>query len=120
MKFKNPTFEETSSKEWLLTNGIGGYASTTINGGNTRRYHGLLVASKNPPTQRQVLVSGIEESISERRDTCIEISTNKYSGVIHPQGFQPLLPNLDYDKRHLSNPLLLLFHNIYGTLLATQ
>ena len=90
MKFKNPTFEETSSKEWLLTNGIGGYASTTINGGNTRRYHGLLVASKNPPTQRQVLVSGIEESISERRDTCIEISTNQYSGVIHPKGFQYL------------------------------
>ena len=88
MKFKNPAFEETSSKEWLLTNGIGGYASTTINGGNTRRYHGLLVASKNPPTQRQVLVSGIEESISERRDTCIEISTNQYSGVVHPQGFQ--------------------------------
>ncbi len=90
MKFKDTPFETLASKEWLYTNGIGGYASTTISGMNTRRYHGLLVASKNPPTQRQVLVSGIAESISERRDTFIEISTNQYPGAIHPKGYQYL------------------------------
>jgi len=39
------TFERGIEKEWLLANGIGGYASSTIIGANTRRYHGLLVAS---------------------------------------------------------------------------
>jgi len=90
MIFKSPSFESVSSKEWLVTNGIGGYASSTICGANTRRYHGLLVDSKNPPTQRHVLVSGIGECISERRDTCIEISANQYPGTIHPQGHQYL------------------------------
>ena len=90
MKFRTPTFEAASSKEWLITNGIGGYASTTICGTNTRRYHGLLIASKNPPTQRQVLVSGIGECISVRRDTCIDISANQYPGAIHPKGHQYL------------------------------
>ena len=90
MKIKDTPFKTLASKEWLLTNGIGGYASTSISGMNTRRYHGLLVASKNPPTQRQVLISGIGESISERRDTFIEISTNRYPGAIHPKGYEYL------------------------------
>jgi len=51
LKFANPTFDETTNKEWLVTNGIGGYAASTISGANTRRYHGLLVAAFNPPTQ---------------------------------------------------------------------
>ena len=90
LTFQNPSFESTISKEWLVTNGIGGYASSTILGANTRRYHGLLVASLNPPTQRQVLVSKIEESITIQRDTNIEFSTNQYPDVIHPQGYQYL------------------------------
>ena len=45
-------------REWLITNGIGGYASSTdIGGMNTRRYHGLLIASLNPPAQRQLILS---------------------------------------------------------------
>lgn len=51
------------SKEWLVTNGIGGYASSTIPCINTRRYHGLLIASQNPPTERIVMVSRLEETI---------------------------------------------------------
>jgi len=57
------TFEQGIEKEWLLTNGIGGFASSTIIGANTRRYHGLLVASLNPPTQRHLILSKIDESI---------------------------------------------------------
>jgi predicted glycogen debranching enzyme len=57
------TFEQGIQKEWLLTNGIGGYASSTIIGANTRRYHGLLVAALKPPTMRHLVLSKMEESL---------------------------------------------------------
>ena len=74
-------------REWLETNGLGGFASATINGCNTRRYHGLLVAATKPPVGRFVLLSKLEETliIDGRR---YELGTNRYPGVIHPQGFQ--------------------------------
>ncbi|MFY9432808.1 MAG: amylo-alpha-1,6-glucosidase [Thermacetogeniaceae bacterium] len=50
-------------QEWLLTNGIGGFASSTIIGLNTRRYHGLLVASLNPPVDRRLLVAKLDEDL---------------------------------------------------------
>ena len=52
-----------AGKEWLLTNGIGGFASSTIIGLNTRRYHGLLVASLNPPVDRRLLVAKLDEDL---------------------------------------------------------
>jgi len=57
-------FERGVEREWLLTNGIGGFASSTIIGANTRRYHGLLIASLKPPVQRHLIISQINESIS--------------------------------------------------------
>src|SRR5215212_5739753 len=48
-------------REWLVTNGLGGYASGTLAGPNTRRYHGLLVAALAPPVERTVLVGGLIE-----------------------------------------------------------
>ncbi len=63
--------ERDISKEWLITNGIGGYASSTIIGCNTRKYHGLLVAPLNPPALRYVILSKIDESI--------EFNDNKYN-----------------------------------------
>jgi predicted glycogen debranching enzyme len=76
-------------REWLETNGLGGFASGTINGCNTRRYHGLLVAATKPPVGRFVLLSKLEETliIDGRR---YELGTNRYPGAIHPQGFQYL------------------------------
>ena len=76
-------------REWLETNGLGGFASATINGCNTRRYHGLLVAATKPPVGRFVLLSKLEETliIDGRR---YELGTNRYPGVIHPVGFQYL------------------------------
>ena len=56
-------FDLTIQKEWLETNGIGGWASSTIIGVNTRRYHGLLVAATQAPVSRMVLVSKIDETI---------------------------------------------------------
>src|SRR5262247_501250 len=72
-------------KEWLETNGLGGFASSTITGLNTRRYHGLLTAATKPPVGRMVLLSKLEETliIDGRR---YELSANQYPGVIHPQG----------------------------------
>jgi predicted glycogen debranching enzyme len=74
-------------REWLETNGIGGFASSTIIGLNTRRYHGFLVAATKPPVGRLVLLSKFEETlvIDER---AFDLSANRYPGVVHPQGFQ--------------------------------
>lgn len=73
------------SREWLETNGIGGFASSTIIGMNTRRYHGLLVAANVPPVGRVVLLSKLEETlvVDGRRH---ELGTNQFPGAIHPQG----------------------------------
>jgi predicted glycogen debranching enzyme len=78
--------EAASRREWLETNGIGGFASSTITGLNTRRYHGLLVAATRPPVGRMVLLSKMEETlvIDGRR---FELSCNRYPGAIHPQGY---------------------------------
>ena len=51
------------TKEWLITNGIGGFASQTVLGINTRKYHGLLVAPLVPPSRRYVVLSKVDESI---------------------------------------------------------
>ena len=48
--------------EWLVTNGLGGYACGTVAGANTRRYHGFLIASLNPPVERTLLVAKVEVS----------------------------------------------------------
>lgn len=82
-------FEQSVKKEWLETNGLGGWASSTIIGTNTRRYHGLLVAATHPPVGRMVLVSKLDETmvLNEQR---FELGCNQYAGVIHPQGYQYL------------------------------
>ncbi len=50
-------------REWLLANGIGGFSSSTITGGNSRRYHGLLIASHHPPVGRQLILSQLHEKV---------------------------------------------------------
>ena len=52
-----------TTREWLETNGLGGFASSTIIGLNTRRYHALLTAATNPPVGRLVLLSKLEETL---------------------------------------------------------
>src|ERR1043166_8300670 len=77
--------ESALGREWLETNGIGGFSSSTITGLNTRRYHGLLVAATKPPVGRMVLLSKLEETliVEGRR---FDLSCNRYPGVIYPQG----------------------------------
>jgi predicted glycogen debranching enzyme len=76
-------------REWIEANGIGGFALGTMNGCNTRRYHGLLVAATKPPVGRFILLSRVEETLI-LNGHAYEFGTNRYPGVIHPQGLQYL------------------------------
>src|SRR5277367_4814294 len=78
------------SREWLVTNGIGGFASGTVAGSATRRYHGLLVAALQPPVGRTQLVAGIDENAQYGGET-FALSTHRWSsGTVDPQGFRLL------------------------------
>ena len=63
MKYTKIDFEEGLKKEWIITNGIGGFASSTILGANTRRYHGLLIVPLSPPARRHLVLAKVDESI---------------------------------------------------------
>ena len=65
MKFakENLSLGNALDKEWIITNGIGGFASSTIIGANTRKYHGLLVAPIIPPAKRTLILSKLDESV---------------------------------------------------------
>ena len=56
--------KEGIKKEWVISNGIGGFASSTVIGANIRKYHGLLIASLNPPTNRYLILSKLDENIN--------------------------------------------------------
>jgi len=79
-------FADATSCEWLETNGLGGWAGSTLCGANTRRYHGLLMASVKPPTERMLLVSKLDETflVAGQR---FNLATNDYGSAISPQGF---------------------------------
>jgi predicted glycogen debranching enzyme len=75
------------SREWLVTNGIGGFASGTAAGTSTRRYHGLLMASLQPPTDRTLLVAGIDETV-RYGESSFPLATNRWlSGDVSPKGY---------------------------------
>ncbi len=82
-------FHATASREWLETNGIGGYASSTVAGAHSRRYHGLLIAATRPPLGRMVLLSKLEETLV-LGDERYELSSNRYPGAVQPEGFKYL------------------------------
>ncbi|MDQ3321820.1 MAG: amylo-alpha-1,6-glucosidase [Acidobacteriota bacterium] len=80
-------FQTASSREWLETNGIGGYASGTISGANTRRYHGLLTAAARPPLGRVTMLSKFEETLFIDGKS-YALSANQYPNAVYPKGFQ--------------------------------
>lgn len=74
-------------REWLVTNGLGGFASGTIAGTLTRRYHGLLIAALHPPVQRTLLVAKIDETARYRNGT-YELGANRWrNAYVAPQGY---------------------------------
>ena len=85
---QNPA--EALEREWIITNGLGGFASSTIIGANTRKYHGLLIAPLSPPLKRFLFLSKIEESVVSGGKT-FSISTNIYPGTLFPMGYQHLV-----------------------------
>jgi predicted glycogen debranching enzyme len=83
-------FEKASSREWLETNGIGGFASSSVSGANTRRYHGLLTAATRPPLGRVTMLSKFEETLILDGKT-YELSANQFPNKIYPEGFRYLI-----------------------------
>ena len=78
--------EGAEKREWLVTNGLGGYASQTIAGTTTRRYHGLLVAALEPPAKRTVLVNSLDMT-ARYQGNGYALSTNRWSsGFVSPNG----------------------------------
>jgi predicted glycogen debranching enzyme len=80
------TFEQGAQKEWLVTNGIGGYASGTIINANTRKYHGLLIAAYNPPGSRVALLSKLDERFTSGPCT-YNLAANQHSSGFAELGF---------------------------------
>ncbi len=79
-------FERASQLEWLETNGLGGWASSSITFANTRRYHGMLVAALPGRTERTVLVAKLDETVAG-----VDLAANRFPGCIHPHGFEHLV-----------------------------
>ncbi len=82
-------FNEAIQHEWLETNGLGGWAGSSVIGCNTRRYHGLLVAATVPPAERMNLVSKLDETIIINNQR-FQLGANDYGDVIAPNGYQYL------------------------------
>jgi len=81
----------SSRREWLCTNGLGSYASGTVAGILTRRYHGLLVAALAPPLGRRVLLSKFDESVSYA-GTTTDLSANRWrDGTLAPTGCRTIV-----------------------------
>ncbi len=84
-------WEQALTHEWLVTDSLGGYASGTVVGPNTRRYHGLLVAPLAPPLGRHVLLAKLDEAI-EVAGARYDLATNEFhDGTVHPRGYERLL-----------------------------
>jgi predicted glycogen debranching enzyme len=76
------------SREWLVTNGIGGYAFGTVAGHHTRCYHGLLIAALEPPGGRVQLLAKLDETARYASRT-YELSTNRWAdGSLRPEGYR--------------------------------
>jgi glycogen debranching enzyme len=82
-------FARAIDLEWLETNGLGGWAGTTVAGAHSRRDHGLLVAATEPPAGRTVLLSRLDETLHIGGES-FELSCNQFPGTIAPRGFEHL------------------------------
>jgi predicted glycogen debranching enzyme len=88
-------YETAAEFEWLVTNGIGGYAAGTVAGSLTRRYHGLLIGALEPPIQRTLLLSKLDETITYLGENLPLFVNHWASRVIEPAGHHHL------DRFHL-------------------
>ena len=98
--------DEGLKKEWLITNGVGGFASSTILGANTRKYHGLLIAPLTPPARRYLILSKLDESITignNKYDIYTNVGENYISqGFKYQVSFEKdYFPNFKYEVEDL-------------------
>ncbi|MBN2269166.1 MAG: glycogen debranching enzyme family protein [Sedimentisphaerales bacterium] len=112
----NLPFDELLEKEWLLTNGSGGYAASSIIGCNTRRYHGLLIGSLNPPVNRVMALANCMEMVV-RNGRVFNLAGFEFEDKIAPEGVKYLKQfrkdtavHFDYeiDNIHLTKSVYLL------------
>jgi glycogen debranching enzyme len=96
-------FERASGLEWLDTNGLGGWAATTVAGAHSRRHHGLLVAATQPTGKRMVLLSRLDETLHVEGES-FELSCNQFPGAVAPRGYEhltafrkDLFPTFDFE-----------------------
>lgn len=82
-------FERATDLEWLETNGLGGWAGTTVAGAHSRRYHGLLVAATEAPARRTVLLSRLDETLSLGGED-FHLACNRFPGAVAPRGHEHL------------------------------
>jgi predicted glycogen debranching enzyme len=76
-----------AQREWLVTNGLGGYAAGSVAGMTTRRYHGLLVAALRPPLERTVMVAKVDATVAYQGQR-YSLGSNEYAdGTVHPGGY---------------------------------
>ena len=102
-------YSKSSHLEWLETNGLGSFASGTVSGANTRRYHGLLVASLHPPVDRFVMLAKLEESFV-LGDERFELSSNQFPFTVSPKGYSLI-------QEFRPNPFPCWTYNLNGLLL---
>ncbi|ACV64637.1 glycogen debranching enzyme [Desulfofarcimen acetoxidans DSM 771] len=80
------SFEQGAEKEWLVANGLGGYAAGTVIGANASKYHGLLVAALNPPVERVVLLAKLDEQV-EAGGITYNLASNQTNGEVTHFGY---------------------------------
>jgi glycogen debranching enzyme len=80
---------DTKQSEWLVTNGLGGYASGTVNGVLTRRYHGLLVAAMPSPLGRMMMLNAVAEKLQAPEQTAFFTGNVELTGTSTERTLQP-------------------------------
>ncbi len=86
--------DELLEREWLLTNRLGSYASASVAGCNTRRYHGLLIASTSPPVGRVAMLNTVMETV-EIDGQSFQLACNEFAVSVDPTGHRHLVEFVD-------------------------
>jgi glycogen debranching enzyme len=105
-------YKRSSKLEWLETNGSGGFAMGTVAGINTRRYHGILVASLRPPVERYVMLSRLEEE-AHIGDRAYSFSGCQYPGTL-------VLEGLEFLEEFRTDPCATWRYNLAGAIFEKQ
>ncbi|HWJ02066.1 MAG TPA: glycogen debranching enzyme N-terminal domain-containing protein, partial [Verrucomicrobiae bacterium] len=79
-------FDIAADKQWVITNGLGGFASASISGANTSKYHGLLFAALRPPGERTLLLAKLEEEVIIDGRSYL-LGSNETGTGIYPRGY---------------------------------